>query len=312
MKAPAYWLTGGLAAILMIINAGASRAGPAVGQFELKDLEAEQGTVEFQSQNAHSWGQPKREFVEVAPGDYEYDDNSVARQRHALEIEMSLTNFFRLRVGIEYEKERFDDPAGPAFANDFGGLTLDEIAAEGVVIFVPIKDRQGIGLGALVEVEHPLETGSPNSVIFGPIIEAQSGQWSAVTNLMLAHSFGGDELERDSKWDFAYAAQVKYDMTENWAFALEAYGTVDRLGNSGTPDDSRELFGDHNQHRIGPLVYYTYRLDGGIAKNGGEVSETADFDDDEGATVSIGVGLLAGLNENTPDATLKWSVEVEF
>jgi hypothetical protein len=32
----------------------------------------------------------------------------------------------------------------------------------------------------------------------------------------------------------------------------------------------------------------------------------------EGSSVSVGLGLLAGLNENTPDATLKLSVEVDF
>lgn len=298
----------------MGLNAGAAIAGPSIGQFEVKDLEAEPGTVEFQSQNAHSWGQPKRRSVEVAPGEYEYDDNSVTHQRHALEIEMALTHFFRMRVGVEYEKERLDDPASPAFANDFGSLKLEEIAAEGVVILVPIKDRQGVGLGALVEVEHSLESGGSKSVAFGPILEAQSGPWTAVANLMLVHAFGGDQSERDSKWDFAYAAQLKYDMTENWALALEAYGTVDRLGNSGTPGESRALFGDHDQHRIGPLIYYTYKADtsGSVSKVSTDAAFNDDDDDDDGTTITVGVGLLAGLNQNTPDATLKWTVEVEF
>ncbi|CFX64214.1 conserved exported protein of unknown function [Candidatus Filomicrobium marinum] len=310
MKASACWLVGGLMASLCFLGAGGVHAGPAIGQFEIKDLEAEPGTVEFQSQNAHSWGLPKRQYQEVAPGEFAYDDNSVAQQRHALEIEMTLTHFFRMRVGIEYEKERLDDPEGPVFANDFGGLTLDEIAVEGVVILIPIKNKHGIGLGALTEVEHPLETGSANSVVFGPIIEAQYGPWSAVANLTLVHFFGGDPDERDPKWDFAYATQIKYDATENWAFALEAYGTVDRLGNSGTPDETRVLFGDFDQHRMGPLIYYTYRSE----NNAIDIDTDAEFGEekDEGTTVTIGVGLLAGLNQNTPEATLKWSVEVEF
>ena len=37
-----------------------------------------------------------------------------------------------------------------------------------------------------------------------------------------------------------------------------------------------------------------------------------DDDDDEDIVVTLGTGLLVGLNENTPDTTLKWSVEVEF
>ena len=33
---------------------------------------------------------------------------------------------------------------------------------------------------------------------------------------------------------------------------------------------------------------------------------------DNGVEVILGFGLLFGLNDNTPDTTFKWSVEVEF
>ena len=35
-------------------------------------------------------------------------------------------------------------------------------------------------------------------------------------------------------------------------------------------------------------------------------------DDDEGTSVRVGAGVLFGLNENTSDYALKWSVEIEF
>jgi len=41
-------------------------AEPAIGQFELKDLEAEPGEIEFQSQNAWSFGQPRRRWAGLA------------------------------------------------------------------------------------------------------------------------------------------------------------------------------------------------------------------------------------------------------
>ena len=85
-----------------------ANAGPAIGQFELKDLEAEPGSVEFQSQNAHSWGQPRRKVQNEGGGEFLYDDNSVARQRHALELEWSLATFLRLRVGIDGRLTRPD------------------------------------------------------------------------------------------------------------------------------------------------------------------------------------------------------------
>jgi hypothetical protein len=35
-------------------------------------------------------------------------------------------------------------------------------------------------------------------------------------------------------------------------------------------------------------------------------------DDGEGMSLDIGLGLLAGLNSNTPDFTFKLSIEVDF
>lgn len=296
-------------------SCGAQRviAEPTIGQFELKDLEAEPGRIEFQSQNAHSWGQPNRRFAEDDDDETVFDDNAVSRRRHALELEAALTHFMRARIGIEYEQERIEDPKSIAQAEFFNDLKLDEIAFETVLIFVPVKERNGVGVGLLVEYEHPFASGELDTIIFGPIFEAQYGRWSAVTNLLLVKSFGEGEvtdegLERDDKLDFAYAAQVMYEVSENWSLALEAYGTVDRLGRSGMPGEEREFFGDHDQHRIGPIVYYRNEIDGlsgaleGRGEEGGE----------EGTVLTVGTGVLVGLNKNTPDATLKWSVEVEF
>lgn len=298
-------------------------AGPAIGQFELKDLEAEPGSVEFQSQNAHSWGQPRRKTQNEGGGEFLYDDNSIARQRHALELEWSLATFLRLRVGIEYEKERLDDPEQLSFANAFADLKLDEVAIEVVTILKRVPESGGIGFGTLTEFEHPLSGDELNTINFGPIVQAKQGPWGAIGNLIFIHHFGNGERgsgppERDRKWDLGYATQLSYTLNENWMFALEGYGTFDRLGNSGTPGDERAAFGDHDQHRVGPLVYYAFSLGEGASFASG--SSVGLEDDDEGAggdekdevEVSIGVGMLFGLNENTPDQTLKWSIEVEF
>lgn len=317
-KSLMFWVVPVLA-VAMFGPARIACAGPAIGQFELKDLDADVGTLEFQSQNAHSWGQPRRRNAAGDdPDDLLFDDNSVVRQRHALELEATLTHFFRMRVGIEYEKERLEEPGSLAEADEFGVLRLDEVAVEGVVILVPVKNRQGVGFGALAEFEHPLEKGELNTIVFGPIVEMQSGRWTAIANLLLVHFFGRGEvtdegLERDDKWDFAYAGQVMYALTPNWSVALEAYGTVDRLGDSGQLSDERAAFGDHDQHRIGPLVYYRFNAGTGGSTGLAAHSVTLDGDDEDGGSeVTIGVGMLFGLDDNTPDTTLKWSVEVEF
>lgn len=307
-----------------LIAARPAAAGPAVNQFEVKGLSNEPGELEFQSQNAHVFGQPRRKFLEVAPGDFEYDDNSLVRQRHALEAEMTLTRWLRTRVGIEFESERLDDPATFADANRFSELSLTEIAVEGVVILVPVK-TQGIGFGVLAEYQHPIGSPGEAATLFaGPIIQAKSGPWDFVANLMLVkHLHGGDPAPghpgRDEKLDFAYATHLQYVWSDAWTLSLEAYGTIDRLGNTGTRSDEAILFGDHDQHRIGPVVYYTFKTAalGGRGAHTRPVKSLSNDDDkddkdDDGASVRLGVGLLFGLNDNTPDHTLKWSVEVEF
>jgi hypothetical protein len=100
-----------------------------------------------------------------------------------------------------------------------------------------------------------------------------------------------------------------YTLSPAWALALEGYGTVERIGSTGHPSESAEIFGDFDQHRLGPVLYFTYPLTGfsGSASNASPIS-----DDDEGMGLDIGLGLLAGLNSNTPDLTFKLSIEVDF
>jgi hypothetical protein len=284
-------------------------ADPAVGQFELKTLESGPGFLEFQSQNAWSFGQPRREST-IVDGEPIYDDNSIIKQREALEMEMGLTRHLKMRVGIEFEQERLDDPQSPAEANDFGPLQLDEIGAEVIAIFIP-RDGDGFGFGTVVEFERPLEGDEQMSLIMGPIFEYATGPWLVAAIPMLVHDFGGDPDEddiRDEKWDFAYAAQVAYTVNDNWTLAMEAYGTVERLGNTGTPGEATLAFGDHDQHRIGPILYYSYDF-------GRSLRPDPRRDDDgsiETSELTVGLGFLAGLNDNTPDGTLKLSVELDF
>jgi hypothetical protein len=122
--------------VCLFIASYTTTAGPAIGQFEMKDLEIEVGAIEFQSQNAYLFGQPDRKFIND-DGELEFDGNEYIRQRHALEIEVSLTDFMRSRIGIEFEKERLDEPASLAQANSFDALKLSEAAFETILVIQP-------------------------------------------------------------------------------------------------------------------------------------------------------------------------------
>lgn len=307
----------GIAAVAAALCPTAARAGPAINQFEVKDLQSAPGEFEFQSQNAFSTGQPARRSVGTSP-DIDYDDNTVIRQREALELQVGITDYFRIRLGIEFEQERLDDPQLFADRNAFAKLELDELALEAVLVFVKPKPN-GVGLGLLIEYGAPLSGGSESQseVFIGPIVEAHAGPWSLIGNFAFVRHMGGnaeagnDDYVRDEKWDFSYFLQGQYEFSKAWALAVEAYGTIDRLGNSGTKSEEAALFGDFDQHRAGPVAYYTFSPDG-FGRTRGAAPRLAEDGGDKEVEVSVGVGALFGLNEHTPDTTYKLSVEVEF
>jgi hypothetical protein len=215
------------------------------------------------------------------------DENSATRQRYALELESGLTRFLKLRAGLEFEQERIDEPPTLAGADDFDDLQLAELGIELIAVLVP-RDGDGAGVGVVAELEEPLDREESTHLTLAPIVEFQSGRWFASAVPMLVRAFGGAGRQTDDKWDFAYAAQLLRRFSASWALALEGYGTVERIGDSGHRSDAAELFGDSDQHRAGAVLYWTR------------------------SSVSVGAGLLEGLNRNTPDHTLKLSVEVDF
>ena len=75
------------------LDAGTAWADPAVGQFEIKSLNAEPGEIEIQSQNAYSLGMPRRQ-TRSTPDGLAGDGNSLHRQMHALEIEAGFSHHF--------------------------------------------------------------------------------------------------------------------------------------------------------------------------------------------------------------------------
>ncbi len=109
---------------------GAVGWSPAVGQFELKTLGSEPGGLEFQSQNAYSWGQPHRQ-VSGDPGDLECDDNTIirraARARNGDGADALPQDAYRHRVP---RRSEVDEPGSIYDADSFDALKLGEVGAE--------------------------------------------------------------------------------------------------------------------------------------------------------------------------------------
>ncbi|MBA2127110.1 hypothetical protein DLM45_12895 [Hyphomicrobium methylovorum] len=306
--ASAHWTAVFATALACTLPSGHSpaRAGPALAQYEIKEIGSTPGAIEIQSQNDFSFGNPTRRFTTNDDGELTADENSVSRQREGLEIEMGLTSFVKLRLGVEFEQERIDDPTTFGTANAFNALRFDSYGAETIWTLLPRKG-DGFGIGVLIEYEQSAHADESSQLNVGPIFEWQNGRWSAAFNPILTKHFGGegnDEGKRDNKIDFGYAARIMYRTSEQFAAAVEAYGTIDRIGSTGSPNNASRMFGDFDQHRIGPVLYWTFEDDdakGDDEKNDGREIET-----------TLGLGALVGLNENTPAVTMKLSLEVDF
>jgi hypothetical protein len=297
-RPPPSLLARSLGLVLSCLACGAS-AEPFLGQFELKTLESERGAFELQSQNAWAFDQPRRRIADV-DGELLMDENALFKSRHALELEIGLTSSLKIRVGVEFENSRLEEPTLAAKADDFDGLELEEIGAEIVAVLVP-REGDGTGLGFVVEIEGPIDQDGANHLIAGPIVEHQAGAWFFAAVPMVVRAFGNDT--EDAKWDFAYALQAARRLSDRWTIALEGYGTIERLGGSGRPSPANEYFGDVAQHRVGPFVYYACPF--GLLTNGATR-------DDDTPTLTIGFGVLEGLTSETPEHTIKLSIELDF
>jgi len=106
-----------------------------------------------------------------------------------------------------------------------------------------------------------------------------------------------------------YAAQLRVPLRERVGIGIEAFGEIEDL------DDVR--FQD-TELRIGPMLYLTLSEGDDDDKKGGK-GKKDDDDDDKGLKmgakepeIELGLGVLLGATDATPDVTVKWDLEVSF
>lgn len=294
-----------LMGISMLAFSQAAMAGPSLDQFEIKDLDTEPGAIEIESQNDFSSGNPRRGVVSNGAGGIIADDNTVTRQREGLEVEMGLTTFVKLRLGVEFEQQRLDDPKTFNEADRMGPLEFDSYGAE--TIWTVIKRKgDGIGAGFLVEWDQSAHEDEASTLTIGPIIEWQSGRWSANINPTAIQYFGGG-FENQGKLDFGYAARIMYRTSKQLALAVESYGGIERIS-GGNTNESQQIFGTFNQYRLGPIAYWTF----GDDNDDDTLSKKDDAEDERKVETTVGFGALFGLNSATPATTLKLSLDIDF
>lgn len=331
-RAAAPGAAGTLALVGALLGAAlaSGTASAQLNQLEILQPKVEAGETELEYLGEYHFGQPRRRFIAEEPGAFELDGNEFTRQRHTLGLSYGVTRWLSLQVAIEAEQERFEDAETLAEARRFDELMVKEIELESTIVLFPTPRHGGFGLAALIEYNIAFDRRETDQLFLGSALQYAHGPWTATANLYAVRHFGGrEELNglaiSDERWDFQFAAQLKYRVNESLALALEGYGVVERLADSGARSEERELFGDFDRHLLGPVVYYSWGGDNDrparkagkrLRVRGADANGRNGDDDDNGASegprYTLGAGVLFGLNDNTSDVALKWSLEVEF
>jgi hypothetical protein len=252
---------------------------PALAEFEIQESTIDPGEIQLQYRGAWHSGLPKGDAadLDVLPD----EEEAPLRQSHDVELQMSITS--RWLVALTHT---FDEP----IADDF---RLSALEVESQIELITLVG-DGLGLAVQGGVEKPLlEARREEAPDFslGPIIELAKSDFLLTLNPLFFREFG--ELAEQEGWGFEYGWQAKYDVTERLALALEMFGEIDELRNSGPFDEQ--------QHSIGPAFYYTL----------GE-AEVDEFGKGEGAELVLSLGAQFGLTEQTSDAALKVFIGYEF
>lgn len=243
----------------------------------LEENDFEKGEVELQYEATYT--------DKNAEGSYEHEEE--------IEVQMGITDWLRLTVGIEYEEEE-----------DEMSFRFSELEGEVQLKFLdPTKDIIGLGLFAGVSKE--IES-DEKSFAVGLITDKHINNWTLRGNLFYISDIDSDS---DEKYDgVEYRYQIRYNVNKMVGLGVEGYGMNQDF------DDSNE--DDLTTHMIGPVLYYSFERANDKVRHASikDVSKSgADGDDDEeGTEFELQAGVLFGTTDYTADVTFKWGLEIDF
>lgn len=273
---------------LFVLMAPTRRAS---AQFVINSPKVEKGEVEVETHGSYSSGFPRSEAD---------DEDAEAPVRHGDEVEVGygITDFWKLELGFGFQK-----PQGE-------GWEGTEIEIENTFQLTEVK-RWDMTIGFLASVAFGVGgADEPNAFEFGPLIQfGKEDDRSLILNAIFEKTFGEN---REDGLGFEYAAQLKaFKLRDNIMLGAEAFGEIENI------DDVPSF--DETELRIGPAIYFKFGGDNDDDKGKHKGLKDKDDDDDkgmkdadEGPEVEVGVGLLFGATDATPDVTLKWDLEVSF
>jgi high-affinity iron transporter len=159
-----------------------------------------------------------------------------------------------------------------------GNLEATEIASENIFQLTE-QGQYWADFGLLAEYAYSLEDDGADAIEIGLLGQKDFGRNEVRVNLLFEQPLeSGADLEMEYRWQYRYRLQERFEP------GLEMYGSLGDWGEFGS-------FNDHEQ-QLGPAMYGKLRTAGGALK--------------------YELGLLFGLTDQTPDATVRVMLEYEF
>jgi FTR1 family protein len=157
-------------------------------------------------------------------------------------------------------------------------LETTEVAWENVFQLTE-QGQYWADFGLLAEYAHSLEEGGHDKLELGLLAQKDVGRHETRLNLVFERELtGGADTEMEYAW------QYRYRLGERFEPGIEMYGGLGEAGEMGA-------FNDHEQ-QIGPACFGKLRTATGAFK--------------------YEAAVLFGLNDETPDATVRFLLEYEF
>jgi FTR1 family protein len=190
-------------------------------------------------------------------------------QTYELGVGYGVTDFWKVEVEGEFAKDPFEKRKFEATEFE----TTLRVLPEG---------KYWLDLGVFGEYELAHETGSPDEVKFGPIVQKSFGPMIVTLNPFFAHEVGS---HAEASMEFEYGAQLRYRWLEQFEPGIEAFGRPGEIRGFKTLSEQ--------EHKIGPVAYGRF----GFGRYG---------------AIKYEAGVLFGLTRGSPDRTIKWLLEYEF
>jgi hypothetical protein len=161
-----------------------------------------------------------------------------------------------------------------------GDHRLSTAAVENTFEIQNAKKAGGVGYAWFTGISVAIDDEETNAVTFGPLVRLGAGATSLILNPLLEQTFGRNHEEGIA---FLYGWQLKHQVRQGFTVGIEGFGRFPDIAGHGGPEE----------HKIGPLVTFE--------------APVADK-----RTIAFETGWLLGLNDTTPDHTIKFQITYTY